>query len=58
MNGVSLGKCKILSVYSRRKAPVYFNIMLNGSSLGHVTSIKDLGVLVSSDLSWKEDTML
>ena len=27
--------------------------MLNGSSLEHVTSFKDLGVLVSSDLSWK-----
>ena len=27
--------------------------MLNGNSLEHVTSFKDLGVLVSSDLSWK-----
>ena len=45
-------KCKILTV-SRRKAPVFFNYMLNGNSLEHVTSFKDLGVLVSSDLSWK-----
>ena len=28
--------------------------MLNGNSLEHVTSFKDLGVFVSSDLSWKE----
>ena len=46
-------KCKILTV-SRRKAPVYFNHMLTGNSLELVTSFKDLGVLVSSDLSWKE----
>ena len=45
-------KCKILTV-SRRKAPVFFNYMLNGNSLEHVTLFKDLGVLVSSDLSWK-----
>ena len=45
-------KCKILTV-SRRKAPVFFNYMLNGNSLEHVTSFKDLGVLVPSDLSWK-----
>ena len=46
-------KCKILTV-SRRKAPVYFNYLLNGNSLEHVTSFEDLGVLVSSDLSWQE----
>ena len=46
-------KCKILTV-SRRKAPVYFNYMLNGNSLEHVTSFEDLGVRVSSYLSWKE----
>ena len=45
-------KCKILTV-SRRKAPVFLNYMLNGNSLEHVTSFKDLGVLVSFDLSWK-----
>ena len=45
-------KCKILTV-SRRKAPVFFNYMLSGNSLEHVTSFKDLDVLVSSDLSWK-----
>ena len=28
--------------------------MLNGNSLEHVTSFKDLGVRVSSYLSWKE----
>ena len=44
-------RCKILTV-SRSKAPVFFNYMLNGNSLEHVTSFKDLGVLVSSDLSW------
>ena len=43
-------KCKILTV-SRRKAPVYFNYLLNGNSLEYVTSLKDLDVLVSSDLS-------
>ena len=31
----------------------FFNYMLNGNSLEHVTSFKNLGVLVSSDLSWK-----
>ena len=46
-------KCKILTV-SRRKATVYFNYMLNDNSLEHAISFKDLGVLVSSDLSWKE----
>ena len=46
-------KCKILTV-SRRVALVYFNYMVNGNSLEHVTSFKDLGVLVSSDFSWKE----
>ena len=45
-------KCKILTV-SRRKAPVCYKYMLNGNILEHVTSFKDLGVLVSSDLSWK-----
>ena len=31
----------------------YFsNYMLNGNSLEHVTSFKDLGILVSSDLGW------
>ena len=34
-------KCKILTV-SRRKAPVFFNYMLNSNSLEHVTSFKDL----------------
>ena len=48
----SHSKCKILTD-SRRKAPVFFNYMLNSNSLEHVTSVKDLGVLVSSDLSWK-----
>ena len=28
--------------------------MLNGNSLEHVTPFKDLGVLVSPDLSWNE----
>ena len=47
-------KCKTLTV-SRRKAPVsILIIILNGNSLEHVTSFKDLGVLVLSDLSWKE----
>ena len=46
-------KCKIIT-FSRRKASVYFNYMLNGNSLEHVTSFKYLGVLVSSDFSWKE----
>ena len=45
-------KCKILTV-SRRRHYYFFNYMLNGNSLKHVTSFKDLGVLVSSDLSWK-----
>ena len=45
-------KCKILTV-SRRKAPVDFNYMLNGNNIEQVTSFKDLGVLVSSDLNWK-----
>ena len=46
-------KCKVLTV-SRRKAPVCFNYCLNGIVLEHVTSFKDLGVLVATDLSWKD----
>ena len=45
-------KCKVLTV-SRRKAPVVFNYNLNGIILEHVTSFRDLGVLVAADLSWK-----
>ena len=47
--------CKILTV-SRTKAPVFFNYMLNNNSLEHITSFKDLGVLVSSDWckKWNE----
>ena len=49
----SHSKCKTRTV-SRRKAPVYFNYKLTGNSFEHATSFKDLGVLVSSDLIWKE----
>ena len=43
-------KCKILTV-SRRKAPVFFNYVLNSNSLEHVTSFKDLSPLVGRDIS-------
>ena len=34
-------KCKILTA-SRRKTPVFFNYMLNGNSVGHVTSLTQI----------------
>ena len=43
---------------SNRKAPLYFNYILNGNSLEHVTSFKVLGVLVSYDSSWKEHNVV
>ena len=39
----NLSMCKILIV-SRRKEPIYFNYMVNGNSLEHVTSFKYFGV--------------
>ena len=44
-------KCKILSVTCKRK-PVKFEYSLNGTSLELVTHVNDLGVIISSDLSW------
>ena len=44
-------KCKVLTV-TRRKYPVNFHYNLNGQILEKVTNIRDLGVIVDSDLSW------
>lgn len=44
-------KCKVLTV-SRKKQPVSFNYQLGSTNLLHVQREKDLGVVVTRNLSW------
>ena len=44
-------KCKILTV-TRKKQPLVHDYTLNNKQLEHVTEEKDLGVIVTSTLSW------
>ena len=44
-------KCKILSI-CRSKNPVHFYYNINGQILEKVQNIRDLGVIVDSDLKW------
>ena len=46
-------KCKILTV-TRKKQPLVHDYTLNNKQLEHVTEEKDLGVIVTSTLSWDE----
>ena len=44
-------KCKVLRI-SRKKTPFQTNYNINGHIIEQVTNMKDLGVIVSKDLSW------
>ena len=46
-------KCKVMHI-SRKKLPNKHQYNLDGQSLEQVTNIKDLGITVSSDLSWSK----
>ena len=45
-------KCQVLSI-SKKRHLLVANYVINGKTLEHVTSQKDLGVMISSDLKWK-----
>ena len=45
-------KCKVLSI-TRKRHPLVAIYIVNGKTLEHVTSQKDVGVMISSDLKWK-----
>ena len=49
--GFNLGKCKLLT-FSRHRSPLHFEYSLCGSILERVASIRDLGVIFSSDFSF------
>ena len=44
-------KCKALRI-SRKKTPFQTNYSINGHTIEQVTTMKDLGVIMSKDLSW------
>ena len=44
-------KCTVLSV-TRKRNPIVAEYVINGRPLQHVSQQKDLGVTVSSDLTW------
>ena len=44
-------KCKVLSI-TRKRHPLVAEYIVNGKTLQHVSSQKDLGVTVCSDLRW------
>ena len=44
-------KCKALRIF-RKKTPFQTNYSINGHIIEQVTNMKDLGVIVSKDLSW------
>ena len=46
-------KCKALRI-SRKKTPSQTNYNINGHIIEQVTTMKDLGVIVSDDLSWSQ----
>ena len=50
-------KCKVLTI-SRSRSPVKFDYSLNGAPLENVGSFKDLGVVIDSSLSFREQTRL
>ena len=44
-------KCKVLTV-TRKKTPIAFDYTLDGTALTRVSEEKDLGVIITSTLSW------
>ena len=44
-------KCEILSV-GRKRSPIVYSYKLDNNPLKHVKQVKDLGILVTSDLKW------
>ena len=44
-------KCKVLTI-TRKKTPIHYYYNMNGQVLEHVSSIKDLGVTIDSELKW------
>ena len=44
-------KCKVLTV-TRKKTPIAFDYTLDGTALTRVSDEKDLGVIITSTLSW------
>ena len=48
-------KCKVLSI-TRKHHRLVADYVINGKSLEHVNSQKDLGVMISSDLKWNKQT--
>ena len=54
MNGrdiITLNKCKVLTV-TRKKQHVHYNYTLNSVQLTRVAEENDLGIIVTSTLSW------
>ena len=45
-------KCKVLSI-TRKRHPLVAIYIVNDKTLEHLTSQKDVGVMISSDLKWK-----
>lgn len=48
---LNLDKCSVIS-YTRKTNPINFDYTINNSSLARVTSIRDLGILMDSGLSF------
>ncbi len=46
-------KCKAMRI-SRKNTPAQTNYSINGHIIEQVTNFKDLGVVVSKDLSWSQ----
>lgn len=44
-------KCEVFTV-TRKYEPIYFNYRRDGTTLNAVSKVRDLGVIVSSDLMW------
>ena len=44
-------KCKVLTV-TRKRTSIAFDYTLDGRALTHVSEEKDLGVIITSTLSW------
>ena len=47
----NISKCKVLNV-TRKKQPVHYNYTLNNVQLTRVAEEDDLGIIVTSTLSW------
>ena len=45
------GKCQVLSV-TRKAHKIVYNYTINGTNLEQVSSIKDLGVIINTSLTW------